>query len=505
MSGSPLDGRRPGRLSGLPRRIYLTLRYRGVRALIYQTVVFPLRLTPLDRLLGLGPGTGREARAARAWYRAHGRPVTIVIPSYRDAKLVARLVAAIRRTTDSARACGSSSPTTRAAPSTWPRSHGSRGSRSSRASTNRGFSANVNRGLAAAGAGRGRRAAQLRRGADARLARLPAARRLQRSPARGSSRRGCCTPTTASSTPARSATRRRRSGSTTATASRTPTGDRPTSPARRSRPPRRRCTSPRTPAGRSASSTRRCRWATRTSTTACAPGRPGGACTTRRRRPSTTRSRRRAAAPSASASGSPSAPSGPSGRELLDGPRRVTGEDGRVQIIYVMQETVVGGGPRLVFEHLNHLAARGHDVALWTLDGPPDWFELHCPVRVFADFDALERALAPLHAIKVATWWNTAATVWRASVVNGRGVYYVQDIETSYYADDPDAPPRRARLLSARARLRDRVRLEPRAARRARTRRRARAAGPRPRQCSTPARRSSAATTWCSRSGAPTR
>ncbi len=90
-----------------------------------------------------------------------------------------------------------------------------------------------------------------------------------------------------------------------------------------------------------------------------------------------------------------------------------------------------------MFEHLNHLAARGHDVALWTLDGPPDWFELHCPVRAFPDFDALERALAPLHAIKVATWWNTAATVWRASVVNGRGVYYVQDIETSYYADDP--------------------------------------------------------------------
>src|SRR6202020_1684659 len=89
--------------SGLPRRIYLTLRYRGVRALLYQTVVFPLRLTPLDRLLGLGPGTGREARAARAWYRTHGRPVTIVIPSYRDAKLVARLVAAIRRTTDSGR------------------------------------------------------------------------------------------------------------------------------------------------------------------------------------------------------------------------------------------------------------------------------------------------------------------------------------------------------------------------------------------------------------------
>ena len=46
-------------------------------------------------------------------------------------------------------------------------------------------------------------------------------------------------------------------------------------------------------------------------------------------------------------------------------------------------------------------------------------------------------ALAPLEAIKVATWWKTAPTVWRASVLKGLPVYFVQDIETSYYPDDP--------------------------------------------------------------------
>jgi glycosyltransferase involved in cell wall biosynthesis len=40
--------------------------------------------------------------------------------------------------------------------------------------------------------------------------------------------------------------------------------------------------------------------------------------------------------------------------------------------------------------------------------------------------------------VKVATWWNTAAPVWEASVRRGVPVYFVQDIETSYYPDDPD-------------------------------------------------------------------
>jgi glycosyltransferase involved in cell wall biosynthesis len=56
-------------------------------------------------------------------------------------------------------------------------------------------------------------------------------------------------------------------------------------------------------------------------------------------------------------------------------------------------------------------------------------------VRTFADYDALAAALAPLDAIKVATWWNTATAVWRASVVHGIPAYFVQDIETSYYRD----------------------------------------------------------------------
>ena len=125
--------------------------------------------------------------------------------------------------------------------------------------------------------------------------------------------------------------------------------------------------------------------------------------------------------------------------------RPVLNDDGKLRVVYVTQDTHLFGGVRVVFEHLNGLTERGHDAQLWTLGGEPDWFELRCPVRSFPDYDALVAALAPLQAIKVATWWETATPVWRASVVNGLPVYLVQDIETSYY---PEVPMRRYEVLS---------------------------------------------------------
>ena len=113
--------------------------------------------------------------------------------------------------------------------------------------------------------------------------------------------------------------------------------------------------------------------------------------------------------------------------------------DGPLRIVYVTEDTGVGGGHRDIFEHLNRLAERGHDVALYTLGEEPDWFALRAPVHSFADYDALVAALAPLQAIKVATWWMTALPVWRASVARGIPVYFVQDIETSYYPDHEQA------------------------------------------------------------------
>ncbi len=119
--------------------------------------------------------------------------------------------------------------------------------------------------------------------------------------------------------------------------------------------------------------------------------------------------------------------------------RDVRTPDGKLRIAYVTEGTGIGGGHRDIFEHLNRLAMRGHDVALYTLGEAPEWFELNVPVHSFEFYDELIDELAGIDAIKVATWWNTAAPVWYASVLRGIPVYFVQDIETSYYPDDESA------------------------------------------------------------------
>ena len=76
----------------MPERLWLTYKHRGPRQLIYRAATFPLRFTPLEPLLRLNPSSPDRTAYARRWYRRHGRPVTVVIPSYRDAKLVVQLV-----------------------------------------------------------------------------------------------------------------------------------------------------------------------------------------------------------------------------------------------------------------------------------------------------------------------------------------------------------------------------------------------------------------------------
>jgi GT2 family glycosyltransferase len=128
-------------------------------------------------------------------------------------------------------------------------------------------------------------------------------------------------------------------------------------------------------------------------------------------------------------------------RESFDA-RVVRTDDGSLRVVYVTQDTSVGGGHRDVFEHANRLRERGHSVEVWSLGGPPDWFPLEAPVRTFGSFDELANVLAGEDAIKVATWWATAEPVWRASVSRGIPVYFVQDIETSYYGNDERAQDR---------------------------------------------------------------
>ncbi|WP_309617881.1 glycosyltransferase family 4 protein, partial [Salinibacterium sp.] len=110
---------------------------------------------------------------------------------------------------------------------------------------------------------------------------------------------------------------------------------------------------------------------------------------------------------------------------------------GRIRVIYVLLATTISGGIRTVFEQSEHLLDLGHDVQIWSLQGPPDWTTSRTPIVTFENYQDLQAALSGEDAIKVATWWETAQVVWLSAVNTGIAVFYVQEFETWFYPDDP--------------------------------------------------------------------
>ncbi|MGA2320213.1 MAG: glycosyltransferase [Solirubrobacteraceae bacterium] len=459
MSDNPIEGRPQGALSNLRRRIYLTYTHFGLRTTLFRLITFPLRFTPLARRLRLRThARDQELRRAVSWYREHGRPVDIVIPSYRDAARVATLARSISKTVRDGMArvivtddC--SGPEHVAALRQIKRIDVLL-----TAEQNGGFSANTNRGLRASAADRD--VVVLNSDVEA----LPgwleclqyAACRYEDGGIVGAQ--------------LQYPDGRIQFGGTVRNRDQPewfdhryrfkPSGWGPaaqTSPAlavtgacmyvRREVIERIGLLDERyamayedvdwclrawqagfsvlyfpaaqlvhhesvtrgTEVGERERASQRLFW----------------------ERWSDFFDAREVTAGTRASAGGQRASAG-EGRE---GDLHESALNARLRIVYVTEDTGVGGGHRDIFEHLNRLSARGHEVALYTLGEPPEWFPLHVPVHSFAGYEELERELAALDAIKVATWWMTAVPVWRASIPRGIPVYFVQDIETSYYPD----------------------------------------------------------------------
>jgi GT2 family glycosyltransferase/glycosyltransferase involved in cell wall biosynthesis len=448
MDDNPIEGRPQGPFANLRRRIALTYRYFGLRTLLFRALTLPLRFTPLQRRLRLRThARDGELRSAVAWYREHGRPVDIVIPSFRDAHRVRALVLTIRKTL----APGTARVIVADDCSGAEHIGALRQIRGIdlivEAERNSGFAANVNRGLRATDPERD--VVVLNSDVEA----LPGWLECLQY-----------------------ATHRHPYAGIVGAQLQYPDGriqfagtvrnrDRPEwfDHRYRFKP------SDWGPAGRSSPALA-----------------VTGACMYVRRevieRVGILDERYAMAYedvdwclrawqagfgvlyfPAARLVHHESATRGTDQGERERGSQRAFWErwseffdartvsantpggdparprDGRLRIAYATEGTGVGGGHRDIFEHLNRLAARGHEVSLYTLDEAPEWFDLRVPVHSFADYDELAIALAELDAIKVATWWMTAAPVWRASIVRGLAVYFVQDIETSYYPDHEHA------------------------------------------------------------------
>jgi GT2 family glycosyltransferase/glycosyltransferase involved in cell wall biosynthesis len=436
IASSALDGSFSGPLAGVRRRIYLTYRYLGWRTLLFRIVTFPLRLTPLKHRLRLRThARDREMRRAIAWYREHGRPVAIVVPSFRDADRVATLVASIHKTVPRGMARivvadDASGPEHVAA------LRAIKGIEVVAGEQNAGFAANVNRGLHAVEEGD---VVVLNSDVEARPGWLAC---LQYAASQeddvGIVGAQLLYPDG-----------RIQFGGTVRNRDAPEWFDH----RYRFKP---EGWGPACQAGPALAVTGACMYVRREviervgvldegypmayeDVDWCLRAWQAGfrvlyfPAARLVHHESVTRGidvgeRERA-----------------SQRffwerwgEFFDA-RDVRTAEGKLRIAYVTEGTGIGGGHRDIFEHLNRLHERGHEVALYTLGEAPDWFELRVPVHSFEFYDELIDALAGVDAIKIATWWNTAAPVWRASVLHGIPAYFVQDIETSYYPDDESA------------------------------------------------------------------
>ena len=423
------------RRRGLRERIYLTYKYHGARSLVYRVLTFPLRFTPLRRRLRLVPTAGDGDRAAaRRWYAQHARPVTLVIPSYRDADSVAALIDSVRATTNAGLiqlvvADDDSGPEHVAELRRIP------GITLIEGDVNLGFAANVNRGL---------RASDPDHDVIVLNSDMVAASGWLESLQYATSRAD-------------------RVGIVGAKLlypdGRVQFGG----TVRNLQAPewfdhrfrfRAANFGPANVPGPVLAVTGACMYLTRElldrigqldeeypmayeDVDLCLRAWQHGLevwywpAAGLEHRESTTRGtlvgerERQSQRVFWKRWG-----------EFFDA-RDVHTAEGALRIVYVTEDTGVGGGHRDIFEHLNRLAQRGHAAELWTLGGVPDWFDLAVPVRSFDDYRDLRRALSPVSAIKVATWWNTAQPVWLASLLQGIGVSFVQDIESSYYSANP--------------------------------------------------------------------
>ena len=417
------------RLRGLPRRARLTLEYLGPREFVRRVVTFPLRPTPLGARLGYGSSYGPEQARARRWYRDRGRPVTVVLPTYGDPGVTIKCVRSLRRTTRRGRVriivCDDGS-----APEHQRRLRGLRGAEVILGDEQLGFARNANRGLRAATTD----VVLLNSDIVAHRGWLEA---LQQT--------------------AYAAADIGFAGSKLLY----PDGRIQSAGSHRN-------------LGAPEWFDHRYRFQEAGYGPANVPGPvlvTTGACMYVKRAAIERIGVLDDRYPMAYEDGDWCLRAWEAGLKIVYAPaselthlesvtrgmevgererisqerfwaawgewfdaRDVRTEDGRLRVVYVTQDTTVGGGHRDIFEHLNRLAERGHDARLFTTgDGPPDWFDLRVPVRTFPDYRALSDALAELDAIKVATWWATAIPVWLASVRRGIPAYFVQDIETSYY------------------------------------------------------------------------
>jgi glycosyltransferase involved in cell wall biosynthesis len=98
----------------------------------------------------------------------------------------------------------------------------------------------------------------------------------------------------------------------------------------------------------------------------------------------------------------------------------------RLAITYLLEDTTLFGGVKVVLHQANLMTARGHRVTVVTKGLRPAWYRLLAELVQVADFRTAE---LPEADVTVATYWTTLET---AAKTKGEAVHYCQGFEANY-------------------------------------------------------------------------
>jgi len=98
-----------------------------------------------------------------------------------------------------------------------------------------------------------------------------------------------------------------------------------------------------------------------------------------------------------------------------------------LRINYLLEDTALFGGVKVVLHHANLLRRTGHDVRVLSRGPRPDWYPLEAD---FLNVDGFNASTVPAAELHVATYWTTIEAA--ASLPSGQPVHYCQGFEASY-------------------------------------------------------------------------
>ncbi|RLE19216.1 MAG: hypothetical protein DRJ65_20490 [Acidobacteria bacterium] len=99
----------------------------------------------------------------------------------------------------------------------------------------------------------------------------------------------------------------------------------------------------------------------------------------------------------------------------------------RFSVCYLLEDTVLFGGVKVILRQADLLTDRGHDVTIVSRGPHPDWYDLQARFR---QVDAFTRETVPPSDITIATYWTTIGPAVAAA--HRAVAHYCQGLEFTY-------------------------------------------------------------------------